>query len=45
MSKPATVGGPIADFKKDIEDRVRKAAREEVIKWTIIMWIVKRYLG
>jgi len=40
-----TLGGPLADLKKDIEDRVRKAARDEVIKWTVIMWIVKRYLG
>jgi len=44
VSAPAALGGPLADLKKDIEDRVRKAAREEVIKWTIIMWIVKRYL-
>jgi hypothetical protein len=35
---------PFEPLKADIEDRVRKAARNEVIKWTIIMWVVKEVM-
>jgi hypothetical protein len=36
---------PFEPLKKDIEARVRKAARDEVIKWTIILFIARRVLG
>lgn len=38
------MSNPIDELKADIEARVRKAAREEVIKWTIILWVARKVL-
>ena len=42
---PSKVGGdPFEPLKAEIEARVRKAAREEIIKWALILWIARKAL-
>lgn len=35
---------PLEPLKKEIEDRVRAATRQEFIKMTIAVWLVKQLL-
>lgn len=41
---PAKIGDPFEPLKAEIEARVRKAAREEMLKWTVILYIARRVL-
>jgi hypothetical protein len=36
---------PFEPLKADIEARVRKAAREEMIKWFVILLVARKALG
>ena len=44
MSEPAKIGDPFEGLKAEIEIRVRKAAREEVIKTAVILWFIMKAL-